>query len=60
LLGVDQPAVTFNIEDTAAARDQFDSYIRIMSPQFRFHTGSLRKIISSTAMLNENIHNASS
>ena len=58
LFGIDQLAVTFYIEDTAAALDQFNSCIRIMRPQFRFHPGSLRKKVSSTTILNKNIHNA--
>ena len=59
LFGVDQFAVTFYIEDATATFDQFNSGVGIMHPQFRFHPGSLRQKVSSTAILNKNVHNAS-
>ena len=58
LFRVDQFAITLYIEDTTTAFDQLNLCIRITCLQFRFHTGSLRKIVSYNTVCNQNVHNA--
>ncbi len=59
MLGVDQLPVAFDVEDSTFAFDQLNLSLRHLRLQFRFHPGSMRKIVSSPAVLDDDFHNSS-
>ena len=56
VLGVNQHAVTLNVEYATASLDQLNMRTRISCLQFCFHPGSMGKVVSGNAVLNEDLH----
>jgi hypothetical protein len=56
VLGVNQHTVVLNVEYATASLDQLNMRTRISCLQFCFHPGSMGKVVSGNAVLNEDLH----